>query len=162
MADRQIIFRPIGVIHTPYQEQSGTPIQPAYAGGAEGTVVVYPEFAEGLADLDGFERIWLLSHLDRTREARMKVIPYRDTKLRGLFATRAPSRPNPIGLSVVRLLEVKGDTLRVADVDLLDGTPLLDIKPYVPFFEAHPDSRAGWLEKRRRECVTDDGRFAPK
>lgn len=162
MTKQKIVFQPIGVIHSPFKAALGTPIQPAYAEGAEGTVELLPEYVAGLADLEGFERIWLLSYLDRTREYRLKVVPFRDTELRGLFSTRSPSRPNPLGLSVVKLLEVKKNILRIAGVDLLDGTPLLDIKPYVPFFEAFPDSKAGWLEKRRQDRRTDDGRFAPQ
>lgn len=155
---RSIVLRPIGVIHTPHHQQAGTPIQSAYAGGVRGRVTVLEEYAEALADVDGCERLWLLYHLDRARSWRPRVVPYRDVVERGLFSTRSPSRPNPVGMSAVRLLSVEGNVLEVEGVDMLDGTPLLDIKPYVPEFDAHPASRAGWLDaKSPREHA--DGRF---
>jgi tRNA-Thr(GGU) m(6)t(6)A37 methyltransferase TsaA len=148
----------IGVIHSPHREATGTPIQPRWAAGVQGTVEVLPQFAPGLRDLDGFERIWLLFWCDRAREARLEVVPYRDTQTRGVFATRAPSRPNPIGLSCVRLLTVEGACLRVAELDVLDGTPLLDIKPYVPDCDVFPVARIGWWASARLEA-TADARF---
>ncbi|MDY0061775.1 MAG: tRNA (N6-threonylcarbamoyladenosine(37)-N6)-methyltransferase TrmO [Myxococcota bacterium] len=151
----------IGHIHTPFGEAAGGPIQPAYAQGAEGRVIVDEPFAAALADLEGFERIWLIFLMDRAAPFRPRVVPFRDTRERGLFATRAPCRPNPLGLSVVRLLAREGNTLRVADVDMLDGTPLLDIKPYVPAFDAHPTSRAGWLDAAGTARELADGRFVP-
>jgi tRNA-Thr(GGU) m(6)t(6)A37 methyltransferase TsaA len=144
----EIVLRPIGVIHTPHREQAGTPIQPSYAQGVRGSVTLLDDYVEALADLDGFERIWLLYRFDRARGWRPRVVPFRDVVERGLFATRAPARPNPIGLSVVRLLAVAGATLEVEGVDMLDGTPLLDVKPYVPAFDSVPEARAGWLEGR--------------
>jgi len=156
-------LEPIGIIHSPHQEQSGTPVQPLYAEGVEGEVVLDDRYADGLQDIEGFERIWLLFWMDRSRPYKLRLIPYRDTVERGLFATRAPSRPNPIGISCVRLLGREGNRLQVADLDILDGTPLLDIKPYAPKFDAHPDSRAGWLndpavDKRRADSrFTDPG-----
>jgi tRNA-Thr(GGU) m(6)t(6)A37 methyltransferase TsaA len=152
-------LKPIGVIYTPHQQVEGTPIQPCWAAGVEGTVEVFPEFAPGLRDLNGFERIWLLYWCDRAREARLEVVPYRDTQTRGVFATRAPSRPNPIGLSCVRLLTVEGPVLRVAEVDMLDGTPLLDIKPYLPDCDAFVVHRVGWYANARDQTKADD-RFA--
>lgn len=152
---------PIGLIRSPFQEPAGTPIQPSYAAEAEGTVEVFPEYAEGLLDLDGFERIWLLYWLDRAPPPRLRVVPFRDKIPHGLFATRAPCRPNPIGLSCVRLLSVKGNLLTVAGVDILDGTSLLDIKPYAPQFDAFPQSRAGWLEEGRSNRTLADRRFEP-
>jgi tRNA-Thr(GGU) m(6)t(6)A37 methyltransferase TsaA len=156
---RKIVFRPIGVIHTPHREQAGAPIQPVCAAGARGTVTVFDAYAEALVDLAGFERIWLLYHFDRATAWKSRVVPYRDVVERGLFATRAPSRPNPIGLSAVRLLAVEGNTLHIQDVDVLDGTPLLDIKPYVSEFDAHPDSRAGWFDASTSEKRVADNRF---
>ena len=120
-------LKAIGVIHSPFTEARGTPIQAAFADGAEGTVEVAEPFAEGLKDLDGFERIWLVYWFDRAREARLRVRPFMDDRERGLFATRAPCRPNPIGMSAVRLLRVEGRTLLVADIVVLDGTPLVVI-----------------------------------
>lgn len=157
----QIVYRPIGVIHSPYKEQLGTPIQPAYAGDVRGRVVVFEPYADALADLAGFAYVWLLYHLDRAKPyAGARVIPYRDDRERGLFATRAPSRPNPIGMSVVRLVSVHDDTLVVEGLDTLDGTMLLDIKPYVPAFDAHPDAKAGWFDEARAGRDAADDRFA--
>ncbi len=154
-------FEPIGTIRTPFRRQAGTPIQPFAAEGAEGTVEVNPAWAEGLADLEGFERIWLLYAFDRAGEPRMRVTPYLDRTARGLFAVRAPCRPNPVGFSAVRLLGIEDCTLRVADVDMLDGTPLLDIKPYVPRFDSFPDSRAGWTDAASGGRTVADERFEP-
>jgi tRNA-Thr(GGU) m(6)t(6)A37 methyltransferase TsaA len=152
-------MRPIGIIRSPHRSAAGTPIQPAYAEAVEGEVVVDESLASALDDVEGFERIWLLYCLDRAKPWKSKVIPYRDTQERGLFATRAPSRPNPIGLSVVRLLAREGNVLRVSGLDILDGTPLLDVKPYVPEFDAFPDSKAGWLDERRADRREADCRF---
>ena len=150
---------PIGIIHSPYREQKGTPIQSRWAADVEGTVELYPEFAPGLRDLEGFERIWLLCWLDRVCPFRLEVVPYLDTQAHGVFATRAPSRPNSIGLSCVRLLAVEGARLRVADLDILDGTPLLDIKPYVPDFDAFEAGRVGWYAHTQGARQADN-RFA--
>lgn len=152
-------MRSIGVINTPFKEQIGTPIQPRFARGTEGFVEIFAPYVEALVDIAGFERIWLLFLLDKARPWQPRVIPYRDTVERGLFATRAPSRPNPIGLSVVRLLGSDGNILKVRDLDILDGTPLLDIKPYVPEFDAYPYSKAGWLGELRQDRREADGRF---
>ena len=141
----KIEFQPIGIIHTPFTELAGMPIQPAGAAGVEGTVEVFAEFREGLQDLDGFSHIILLYHLHRSKGFTMRVIPFLDTRLRGVFATRAPKRPNPIGLSVVRLQRVADSVLYVENVDILDGTPLIDIKPYVPEFDEQAQVRTGWL-----------------
>lgn len=150
---------PVGLIHSPHREAKGTPIQPGGAKDVEGTVEVFQEFAEGLRDLEGFERVWLLYWFDRTRKAGLEVIPYLDTQPRGVFSTRAPSRPNPIGLSSVRLLAVEGRVLRVMGLDILDGTPLLDIKPYVPDFDAFTVGRVGWYAHARGSRIADH-RFA--
>jgi tRNA-Thr(GGU) m(6)t(6)A37 methyltransferase TsaA len=150
---------PIGLIHSPHRQAEGTPIQARWAVGIEGTAELFPEFAAGLCDLDGFDRIWLLYWFDRARAARLEVVPYLDTQTRGVFATRSPSRPNPVGLSCVRLLAVEGSRLRVADLDVLDGTPLLDIKPCVPDFDVFPVERVGWYADARGSR-TADNRFA--
>ncbi|MFW6163530.1 MAG: tRNA (N6-threonylcarbamoyladenosine(37)-N6)-methyltransferase TrmO, partial [Planctomycetota bacterium] len=150
-------FEPIGTVHSPFAEARGTPIQPRAAEGAEGTVEVFEPYIAGLADLDGFERIWLLYWFDRAAGARMTVTPFLDGQPRGLFATRAPCRPNPIGLSCVRLLRIEGGVLHVADIDVLDNTPLLDLKPYAPAFDSFDVARTGWLGEshaRRRIQAT--------
>ena len=159
MADMKIEYGPIGVVRSPFREPKGTPIQPSRAKGAEGTVEVFEEFVEGLSDLDGFSHIILLCHLHKTGGYHLKVVPFLDTELRGLFATRAPSRPNPIGLSVVELEGIEGNRLTIRGVDLLDGTPVLDIKPYVGEFDGRPLVRVGWLEDVRKQTNVADDRF---
>lgn len=117
------------------------------------------KFVEALADLDGFSHIVLICHLHKASPFRLKVVHYLDSELRGLFATRAPSRPNPIGLSVVRLLEVDGSVLRIEGIDLLDGTPVLDIKPYVREFDDRTEIRCGWLDEVKGRATVADARF---
>lgn len=139
----------IGTIHTPFTKRKGMPIQPAGAQGTKGTVEVYPEYREGLKDLDGFSHIVLLYWFHRSEGYDLTVIPFMDTVQRGVFATRAPKRPNPIGLSVVELDSVEDGVLHIRNVDMLDGTPLLDIKPSVPEFGPPEKMRMGWLEEAR-------------
>lgn len=155
-----ITFEPIGVVRSPFHRQEGTPVQPAYAAGARGALELHPSYAPALRDLDGFERIWILYAFDRAGPYRPVVVPYLDHAQRGLFATRAPSRPNPIGISVLKLISVAGSRVEVEGVDVLDGTPLLDLKPYVPEFDAFSPSRAGWLDRRARDAAPADARFA--
>ena len=158
---RLVSYRVIGVIRSPHEAQAGTPIQPVFAGGVRGQVIVFDAYRDALADLPGFERVWLLYHLDRAKPyAGPRVVPYRDDRERGLFATRAPTRPNPIGMSVVKLVAVEGDVLEVEGIDVLDGTPLLDIKPYVPAFDAYAAARAGWFDEVQGGRTTADERFA--
>ena len=149
---------PIGVVRSPWTELRGTPIQPVFAKGARGQVVVDPEYAEALTDIEGFDRLWLIYWLDRIGPYRPLVTPYLDDRPHGVLATRSPTRPNPIGLSVVRLVERRGCTLEVADLDILDATPLIDIKPYVPRFDAWT-GRSGWLDAAPCATTHDDGRF---
>jgi tRNA-Thr(GGU) m(6)t(6)A37 methyltransferase TsaA len=154
-------YRPIGIIHSPHKTPEGTPIQPTGARDVEGSIEVFPEYAAGLADLAGFSHIILLYHFHLSKKFSLKVKPFLDNQKRGLFATRAPSRPNPIGLSVVRLMGITEGNLRVQDVDVIDGTPLLDIKPYVPEFDVREVDQIGWigLKTGKIEGVVDDGRF---
>ncbi len=154
-----ISLTPIGVVRSPFTEQPGTPIQPSTAAGALGRVELLPEYEEALRDLDGFERVWLVYFFDRARPWKPLVVPFRDRVERGLFATRAPARPCPIGLSAVELVSVSGPVLEVRGIDVLDGTPLLDLKPYVPEFDAHPASRAGWLAAGGLGAASADHRF---
>jgi tRNA-Thr(GGU) m(6)t(6)A37 methyltransferase TsaA len=144
--DRAITFRPIGVIHSPHTEQQQTPIQPVYAQGIVGSAEIFPEYAEGLRDLEGFSHIYLIYHFHRAKPARLIVKPFLEDVDHGVFATRAPCRPNPIGISLVRLTGIEGRILRLEDVDVLDGTPLLDIKPYAPRFDHRENVRIGWQE----------------
>ena len=157
-----IVFHAVGVVRSPHTDPAGTPIQPAAARDIPGSVLVFPQYHEALKDLDGFSHIYLLSHFHRAGAPRLTVTPFLDDTPRGLFATRAPARPNPIGLSVVRLDRIEEGVLYIRDVDLLDGTPVLDIKPYVPGFDLRPDARGGWTQARldRLEAARDDGRFA--
>lgn len=142
---------PIGTIHTPFQEPEGTPIQGALAGDAEGEVRLFPAYQRGLADLEGFSHLVLLYAFHRSPGFELEVTPYLDDRPRGLFSTRAPRRPNPIGMTVVRLLGVDGPRLSIRGVDVLDGTPLLDIKPSVPAFDHRSCERCGWLEPHLEE-----------
>jgi tRNA-Thr(GGU) m(6)t(6)A37 methyltransferase TsaA len=154
-----IHLKPIGVIHSPFTDPKSMPIQPVSKNAAAGSVEVFPEFAAGLKDVEGFSHLWLLYHFHRSRTCALSVTPYLDTVPRGLFATRAPNRPNPIGLSLVRLAHVDGCRLHVENLDVLDGTPLLDIKPHVPEFDCAPGARIGWLKKaiaEMRTTVADD------
>ncbi|MCJ2670136.1 MAG: tRNA (N6-threonylcarbamoyladenosine(37)-N6)-methyltransferase TrmO [Candidatus Thermoplasmatota archaeon] len=157
----EIRYVPIGVIHSSFKEPSGVPIQAAVAEDNRGTVEVFPEFADGLKDIEGFSHIILFYHFHLAGNA-LQVEPYMDDELRGVFATRAPSRPNPIGMSIVRLVRVEGERLHIQDVDVVDGTPLLDIKPYVPEFDVREATSIGWLKKRvdRLSKTRDDGRFS--
>jgi tRNA-Thr(GGU) m(6)t(6)A37 methyltransferase TsaA len=152
----------IGRIHSPYQQATGTPIQPYRAANSPGYATVRPEYIAGLADLAGFDRVWLIYYFHRAAAAKMRVVPYRDTVAHGLFATRVPARPNPVGMSCVRLLDVEGNILRLGEVDILDDTPLLDIKPYVPKYDNYPVERCGWLDSVPDLRVVADDRFERK
>ena len=160
----EIRYRAIGVIHSPFKEPKGTPIQPLGAKGADGVVEVFPEYVEGLKDVGGFSHIILIYHFHLARGFSLKARPYMDNEARGVFAMRGPSRPNPIGISVVRLVGIEGNLLRVKDIDIVDGTPLLDIKPYVPEFDIREAEKIGWLEKNVHKLPVskDDGRFTEK
>jgi tRNA-Thr(GGU) m(6)t(6)A37 methyltransferase TsaA len=149
----------IGIIHTPFLQSQGTPIQSSIAGSTEGTIEVYPEFAQGLRDVAGFERLWLIYYFDRAARSQLIVRPYLDSEERGVFATRSPARPNHRGLSAVRLLRLEGNRLTVAGVDMLDGTPLVDIKPYIPDFDHFEATRTGWYDGKSAQGVSADTRF---
>jgi tRNA-Thr(GGU) m(6)t(6)A37 methyltransferase TsaA len=157
-----IEYRPIGIIQSPHKTPKGSPIQPSAAKGIAGTIEIYPAFAAGLEDLAGFSHIFLIYHFHLSKKFSLKVKPFLDDSRRGLFATRAPARPNPIGISVVRLVEIIGTTLHIQNVDVVDSTPLLDIKPYVPAFDAPTVEKIGWIEKNTKKIkeAVDDGRFA--
>ncbi|ASJ16162.1 tRNA-Thr(GGU) m(6)t(6)A37 methyltransferase TsaA [Thermococcus chitonophagus] len=158
----EIRYKPIGIIRTPFKEPKGVPIQSSVAKGVRGEVIVFPEYAEGLKDLDGFSHIILIYHFHLAKPGSLLVKPYMHDEYHGVFATRAPSRPNPIGISVVRLLRIEGNILYVEDVDIVDETPLLDIKPYVPEFDIRRVDRIGWLERNVHKLpyTRDDGRFS--
>jgi tRNA-Thr(GGU) m(6)t(6)A37 methyltransferase TsaA len=142
-----VIYKPIGTIETPFSTREGMPIQAAGGEGVRGRIRLLPDYAGGLQDLDGFSHLILIYHFHRTREARLVVTPFLDDTPRGVFATRSPNHPNPIGLSTVRLLAIHDTVLEIEDIDILNGTPLLDIKPYVPAFDHRQPERLGWLSK---------------
>ncbi len=155
----KIQLKPIGIIHSTFKQAQGTPIQPAFAHESEGIVEVFDEYLDGLKDLDGFERIWLIYFFDRAKEYKLTVKPYMDTTPHGLFATRAPSRPNPIGMSSVKIKEIKANKILVSQLDILDETPLLDIKPYAPKFDCFKVNRIGWLKNADERSGRADNRF---
>ncbi len=140
-----ICYEPVGVIHSPYKTIKGMPIQPVGAKGVKGTIEVYEPFREGLASMDGFSHILVIYHLHRISGYDLMVKPYLGDSLHGIFATRSPKRPNPIGISVLRLAGCEGAMLHVENVDILDSTPVLDIKPYVPDFDVWKADRIGWF-----------------
>ena len=154
-------LKQIGVVHSPFDLAAGTPVQPFCAAGTEGHIEVFDSYLDGLQDLDGFQRIWVLFWCHRARRPKLRVIPYRDTVAHGLFATRAPSRPNPIGLSALRLYDISGNVLHVGELDILDGAPVLDIKPYVSQYDSYPAQRCGWLDggRAREDVIVADDRF---
>jgi len=156
-----ITFNSIGTIHSPFHELSNMPIQPCSSFSATGTVEILPQYVAGLKDLAGFSHIILLYYLHLANRVGLTVTPFLDSEPRGVFATRAPQRPNPIGLSVVKLIEVDQNILYVENLDILDGTPLLDLKPYIPEFDSPIEIRLGWLESVIREARTQrsDKRF---
>jgi tRNA (adenine37-N6)-methyltransferase len=144
-----ITIQPIGVVRTPYVEKYDAPRQPEVDDRVDqATIELFPHqnFEQALEDLAGFDRIWLITWFDRAGSWKPKILTPRDRTKRGVFATRSPHRPNPIGLTCVRLIDVKGLVIRVEGTDLLDGTPVLDIKPYLPYADAFTDVRAGWTD----------------
>jgi tRNA-Thr(GGU) m(6)t(6)A37 methyltransferase TsaA len=157
----EIKYQPIGIIHSPFQDISGMPIQPTGAQGIEGSIELREEFIEGLKDLSGFSHVILIYHFHKSQGYALSVKPFLDDNLRGVFATRAPRRPNPIGISIVELLKIEGTLLSIKNVDVIDGTPLLDIKPYVPEFDMQRTDRIGWLSQKagKAQEMQSDQRF---
>jgi tRNA (adenine37-N6)-methyltransferase len=161
MEEITIAYHPIGIIHTPFRTIEDMPIQPSGAISVPGKAEIYPQFAEGLSDLEGFSHIILLYHFHKVSDYLLMATPFLDSRKRGIFATRAPKRPNPVGLSAVRLIKIEGTVLHLENVDMLDQTPLLDIKPFVPEFDCPDAERIGWLEqhKERSKHHKSDSRF---
>lgn len=156
----EFVARPIGVVHSPFREAAGTPIQASMAGEATGSVELFHDYVLGLKDLEGFERIWLVYWFDRAAlSGELIVTPYLDATPRGVFSTRTPSRPNPIGLSCVKLLGIEHNIIRIQGIDVLDGTPVLDLKPYVPRFDCFLGAKAGWVDSTTSDQTVADGRF---
>ena len=157
-----IAMRPIGVIRSPYHATQGMPIQTVAAAEVAGELHVFADFAEGLRDIEGFDYLIVLTHLHQATE-KLRVVPFMDVTEHGVFATRAPARPNRIGLSIVRLEVVQGTVLRFFGNDMLDGTPVLDIKPYVPLLDVRTTGRIGWFAQglQRLPSTTSDDRMQP-
>jgi tRNA-Thr(GGU) m(6)t(6)A37 methyltransferase TsaA len=143
-----IVIHPIGVIHTPHKDINNIPIQPIAAEGIRGHIELLPEYVEGLKDLDGFSHITLLYHFHKISGYKLTVVPFMDTEERGIFACKAPKRPNAIGLSTVRLIGIKKNIITIEQVDMLDGTPLIDIKPFYSRYDNRENVRSGWLEEK--------------
>jgi tRNA (adenine37-N6)-methyltransferase len=139
-----MVFRPIGIIHSPFSSKDEAPVQGAFRPNAMGSVEVFEEYGQGLQDIEGFSHIFLIYSLDRSGAIELVRPTFLDDEPHGIFASRHPARPNSIGLTVVRLLQRKGNRLEVAGIDVLDGTPLLDIKPYIPRFDCYPEASEGW------------------
>jgi tRNA-Thr(GGU) m(6)t(6)A37 methyltransferase TsaA len=154
----EIKFQPIGMIHTGYKEKANVPIQPAFSK-SKGTVEIFPDYAEGLKDLEGFSHIIIIYYFDKSKEYSLTVTPFLDDEKRGVFATRAPNRPNSIGISIVRLEKIEKNILHISNVDVLDNTPLFDIKPYVKDYDFIEDIRQGWIEGKIKGGHKSDGRF---
>jgi len=152
---------PIGTLHTPFRQIADMPVQPSGARGVAGSIELDASLAEGLRDLDGFSHLIVLYHFHKVTRVDLTVTPFLDPHPRGVFATRAPTRPNPVGLSILTIKAIHGNLIEVEDVDMLDGTPVLDIKPYVPEFDQRSDVRTGWLEKApgRSVSMRSDRRF---
>lgn len=156
-----IKFTAIGRIHTPHKTKEGMPIQSISAKGIKGRIELKEEYLDGLLDLDGFSHIVLIYHFHKSVGYKLQVIPFLDNMLHGVFSTRAPKRPNAIGMSVVKLIRIKGNSIEIENVDMIDGTPLLDIKPYIPEFDIHEIEKGGWLEKKTGKLndMKSDNRF---
>ncbi len=156
-----VCYRPIGIVHSPFREIGQMPVQPVSAAGVSGTIELLPDLVPGLQDLDGFSHLLVIYHFHRSGPTRLSVTPFLDDHPHGIFATRAPVRPNPIGLSLLTLLGIDGHRLQVGNLDILDGTPVLDIKPYVPQFDQVADVRSGWVERAGNKVGTlrSDDRF---
>jgi tRNA-Thr(GGU) m(6)t(6)A37 methyltransferase TsaA len=157
-----IEYSPIGYVRSPFKEPSGIPIQNRGGRGIGGKVEILDEFAEGLSDLDGFSHIILITHLHKSEGYNLRVIPFLDDVERGVFSTRAPRRPNPIGLHIVRLDRIENNIIHIKDIDMLDGTPVLDIKPYFPMVREEEEIRIGWVEGKieRFDSEESDKRFS--
>ena len=159
-----ITFTPIGIIETPFDDLKGMPIQPSGADKIQGTIIIDKEYEEGLSDLEGFSHIILLYHFHKSKGYNLMVKPFMDDQQRGLFSTRAPRRPNSIGLSIVQLIKIENNKISIQGIDVLSGTPLIDIKPYVPGFDAREVTKLGWLDKnyKKSESLKSDDRFIEK
>jgi len=159
----KITFEPIGIINTPFKTIEGMPIQSKAAKGIKGCIILKKELVSGLNDLSGFSHIILIYYFHKSEGFKLQTIPFLDKNKRGVFSTRAPRRPNSIGISVVRLLNIEKNILNIENVDMLDGTPLLDIKPYISDFDIHKIDKSGWLENQTMSLneIKSDKRLSP-
>lgn len=157
----EVIYRPIGVVYSPFKEPKNLPIQASASKGTNGTIELNPKYAEGLKDLEGFSHIILLYHFSLVKAGSLLVKPFLDDTFHGVFATRSPARPNAIGISTVRLIRIENNILYIQDIDILDGTPLLDIKPYIPKFDCRRTTKIGWFTDKigKFKETKDDSRF---
>ena len=155
-----IYLKPIGVIHSPFKTVDNMPIQPIGAENVKAVIELYKEFEEGLKDLEGFSHITLIYHLHKVVDFKLQVMPFMDIETHGIFATRSPLRPNAIGLSTVKLIRIENNLLYIENADILDGTPLLDIKPFIAQFDNRENAKSGWLDRRwkdkNRKLISDD------
>jgi tRNA-Thr(GGU) m(6)t(6)A37 methyltransferase TsaA len=157
-----LLFNAIGYVSSPYKEAAGTPIQPVKGTKERASIIIKDEFNEGLKDLDGFSHLIIISFYHKSSNYKMHITPFLDTVPRGVFATRAPSRPNPVGISIVKLINVSKNILTIEEFDLIDGTPILDIKPFIPEIDHRENVRTGWYKDRKGNFsdTRDDGRFS--
>lgn len=158
MKNAEFVFHAIGVVRSPHTDPSRTPVQPVFAQGTKGRIVLDPEYSDGLSDLESFSHIYLFYVFHKTQETKLTVRPFLEEATRGVFATRAPCRPNKLGFSVVKLISVEGYILHVEDVDILDGTPVVDIKPYIARFDTRDDVKSGWQDRIPDDIATVRGR----
>jgi tRNA (adenine37-N6)-methyltransferase len=156
-----LTYKTIGVVHSPFKEPKNVPIQATASKGTSGTLEIYSEYADGLKDIEGFSHIILLYHFHLVKGFPLIVKPFLDDNLHGVFATRSPARPNPIGISTVQLTRIDNNTVHIQDLDIVDGTPLIDIKPYVPDFDCRITAKIGWFSSKisKMDTTRDDGRF---
>ncbi|PKQ66067.1 tRNA (N6-threonylcarbamoyladenosine(37)-N6)-methyltransferase TrmO [Labilibaculum manganireducens] len=158
----EIKFESIGVVQTSYKTLENMPIQPMGAKGVKASIVLNDEFVDGLKDLEEFSHITLIYHLHKVQDYKLRVIPFMDIEEHGIFATRSPRRPNAIGISTVKLISIDGNILHVEDADVLDGTPLLDIKPFFGQFDNRENIKSGWLDRKwdeKHKTLKSDERF---
>lgn len=161
---KEVIFKTIGIIHSPFKDRERMPIQPIGAQGVKGQIEIFPEFKDGLKDLDGFSHIILLYNFHLSTHFNLLVKPFLEDTIRGVFATRAPRRPNQIGMSIVKLESIEDDILHITNVDIVDGTPILDIKPYIKRIDCVESEKNGWLGKKveKFDNKISDDRFSGK
>jgi tRNA (adenine37-N6)-methyltransferase len=154
-------YQPIGIIHSSYKKKAGMPIQGVLSKGSKGWVEVFPKYQKGLRNLDGFSHIFLIYQFHLSKEYSLLTKPFLEDKKHGIFATRAPQRPNPIGMSIVKLKKIKGNKLYINEVDIIDKTPLLDIKPFVPEYDSRKNTNSGWLKNKlkNKDKHISDNRF---